>query len=278
MSYKILCDSCTDLTPAQRKDPHFHIVPLTIRVGDRVFVDEPGMDCGELLWAMKSCPEAPKTSCPAPAQYLELFKGEEEDIYVVTLSALLSGSHNVAAQARAIYLDEGGGKNIHVFNSCSATAGQVCIAMKIQELAESGLPFQKVVAETEKFIAEMKTVFVLESLDNLRKNGRLTKLQSVVTGALKIKLLLCATPEGEIGKVGQGISIKQTLSKMVDLVAQDPNHEGKRLVMSQCNCLERAFYVRGLLEQRCRLGEIVITETAGISTVYANDGGVVVAY
>ena len=278
MSYKILCDSCTDLTPAQRKDPHFHIVPLTIQVGGRVFVDEPGMDCGELLWAIKSCPDAPKTSCPAPAQYLELFEGGEQDIYVVTLSALLSGSHNVAVQARSIHVDEGGGKNIHIFNSCSASAGQVCVAMRIQELAESGLPFQKVVAETEKYVAEMKTLFVLESLDNLRKNGRLTGLKSVVTGALKIKLLMGATPAGEICKLGQGISIKQTLSKMVDMVAQDKNHEGRRLVLSHCNCLERAFYVRELLESKCRLGEIIITETAGISTVYANDGGVVLAY
>jgi len=278
MSYKILCDSCTDLTAAQRKDPHFHMVPLTIRVGDRVFVDEPDMDTGELLWAMKACPDAPKTACPAPARYLELFEGEEEDIYVVTLSALLSGSHNVAAQARSIYADEGGAKNIHIFNSCSASAGQVCVAMRIQELAESGLPFPKVVAETEKYIAEMNTLFVLESLDNLRKNGRLTGLQSAVTGALKIKLLMGSTPAGEIRKLGQGLSIKQTLAKMVELVARDERHAGQRLVLSHCNCLERAFYVRGLLEQKCRLGEIVITETGGISTVYANDGGVVLAY
>ena len=278
MSYKILCDSCTDLTPAQLKDPHFHIVPLTIRVGEKVFVDEPGLNCGELLWNMKSCPEAPKTSCPAPAQYLELFEGEEEDIYVVTLSALLSGSHNVAAQAKSIYVDEGGAKHNHIFNSCSASAGQVCVAMKIQELAETGLPFQRVVAETEKYIAEMNTLFVLESLDNLRKNGRLTGLQSVVTGALKIKLLMGSTPVGEIQKLGQGLSIKQTLSKMVDMVAQDARHVGRRLVLSHCNCLERAFYVRELLEQKCRLKEIIITETGGISTVYANDGGVVLAY
>ena len=278
MSYKILCDSCTDLTAAQRKDPHFHIVPLTIRVGERVFVDDDSIDCGELLWAMKACPEAPKTSCPAPARYLELFEGEEEDVYVVTLSALLSGSHNAAVQAQSIYVDEGGSKNIHVFNSCSGTAGQLCLAIKVQELAETGMPFQKVVAEVERFISTMHTLFVLESLDNLRKNGRLTKLQSVVTGALKIKLLMGTTHEGEICKLGQGLSMKQTLAKMVDLVIKDPGHVGRRMVISHCNCLERAFYVRELLEQKCQPGGIVITETAGISTVYANDGGIVLGY
>ena len=91
-------------------------------------------------------------------------------------------------------------------------------------------------------------------------------------------MLMGSTPVGEIQKLGQGLSIKQTLSKMVDMVAQDARHVGRRLVLSHCNCLERAFYVRELLEQKCRLKEIIITETGGISTVYANDGGVVLAY
>lgn len=117
---------------------------------------------------------------------------------MVTLSALLSGSHNSAEQARVLLEEEQPERNIHVFNSCSASSGEVLAALKIQELASSGMPFKKVVREVEQFIYQMQTLFVLESLDNLRKNGRLTKLQAVVTSALKIKLLCGATPEGEI--------------------------------------------------------------------------------
>ena len=197
---------------------------------------------------------------------------------MVTLSALLSGSHNVAVQAKSIYEEEGGAKRIHVFNSCSASAGQVLVALKIRELAEAGLPFPQVVAQVERYISEMKTMFVLESLENLRKNGRLTKAQAVITSTLKLKLLMGSTPEGEICKLGQGMSMKQTLNKMVNLVAADPGHKGRRLVLSHCNCLDRAFYIRELLEKSCRLGDIVICETGGISTVYAYDGGVVLAY
>lgn len=278
MGYRIVCDSCTDMTAAMLLDPHFVKVPLTIQVGDTTMVDDATLSQGQLLWRMKACPTAPQTSCPSPSQYLDVFEADGDDIYVVTLSALLSGSHNVAVQAKAIYEEEGGAKNIAVFNSCSASAGQSLIAMKIQALAESGMPFQQIVAEMNHFIADMKTMFVLESLDNLRKNGRLTRVQAIVTETLKLKLLMGATPEGQICKLGQGMSMKQTLNKMIALAAKDEGHKGKMLVISHCNCLERAFYVRTQIESCCEFGEIVICETGGISTVYANDGGIVLAY
>ena len=114
-------------------------------------------------------------------------------LYVVTLSALLSGSHNSAEQARLLMEEDEPQVNVHVFNSCSASPGEVLVALKIKELASAGLPFKHVVREVEQFIYKLQTLFVLESLENLRKNGRLTKLQAVVTGALKIKLVMAAT-------------------------------------------------------------------------------------
>lgn len=278
MSFKIVVDSCCEMTPQMKQDPCYAKVPLTITCGGSTFVDDETLDQADLLWAMKQSKDAPTTACPAPQTYLDAYEGGAQDIYVVTLSALLSGSHNSAQQAKALMEEEGRGTNIHVFNSCSAVCGETRIAMKIKELAERGLPFQSVVREVEQFIARMKTLFVLEDLENLRKNGRLTKLQAVVTGALRIKLFCHATPEGEIGKVGQALTVKQALGKMVDKAAADPDHEGRTLLITHCNCLERAFRVKEMVEAKCRFSDIFITEAGGITTVYANDGGIVMAY
>ena len=278
MGFKIIVDSCCDLTHVHLSDPHFTKVPLTIQVGSEIFVDDDTLDCVTLLRAMRNCPDAPVTACPSPQQYMDAFDCGEDDIYVVCLSALLSGSHNSAEQARALFLEEHPNVNIKVFNSCSASAGEALLALKLRDSAENGLPFQQVVAETERFIRGMNTMFVLESLDNLRKNGRLTRLQSIVTGTLKLKLLMGATPTGEICKRGQALSAKQAMSKMVDTVANDPNHAGKTLLISNCNCLERAFALADMMEKRCFFSDIFIVPTGGISTVYANDGGIVIAY
>lgn len=279
MGFKIVVDSCCDLTGQMLKDTRFIKVPLTIRSNGSSFIDNETFDQADLLWAMKQSEEAPSTACPSPQSYLDAYQGpEEEDVYVVTLSALLSGSHNSAEQARMLMEEDHPNKNVYVFNSCSASSGEVLVALKVRELAESGAPFKHVVREVEQFIYQMQTMFVLETLENLRKNGRLTRLQSVITGALKIKLLMGATPEGEICKLGQTLSMKQALSKMVDRMANDPAHAGRTLAICHCNCLDRAFQVKAMAEQRCKFAHILILEAGGITSVYANDGGIVTAY
>ena len=278
MSFKIVVDSCCDLTPQMRRDPCFVKVPLTIHSNGSVFVDDDTLDQADLLWAMKQSPEAPSTACPSPQAYLDAFQGEEQDIYVVTLSALLSGSHNSAEQARVLMEEEEPERNIYVFNSCSAASGEVLIALKIQELTSSGMPFKRVIREVEQYIYQMQTLFVLESLENLRKNGRLTKAQAVVTGALRIKLFMGATPEGEICKLGQALSMKQALGKLVDRIAEDPSHKGRTVAICHCGCMDRAFQVKQQIEAKCQAGKILILEAGGITTVYANTGGIVVAY
>ena len=277
MTYRLICDSCTDLPPQTWSDPRVRKVPLSIQVGPETVIDDNTFRQKELLQKMRAWPDAPKTSCPSPSTYLDQFS-DGCDNYVVTLSAPLSGSYNAAMQAKAIYEEEGGSGRVHVFNSRSAVSGQAQIALLVMELAGGGMPFGQVVEQVESYIGRMKTLFVLENLDNLRKNGRLTRMQSLVTGALRVKLLMGATPEGEIEKLGQGLSIRQTLGKMVSHMAADPGHIGKRLVLAHCNCPERVEHVRELVEQRCDFSEIVIVPTGGIATVYANDGGVVAAY
>ncbi|MEG0596859.1 MAG: DegV family protein [Oscillospiraceae bacterium] len=272
MSFRVVTDSCCDMLRGIIK------VPLTIRVGDHTFTDNEKLDQSDLLWAMKNCPEAPKTACPSPTQYMEAYGDGTDDVYVVTLSALLSGSHNVAQQGAMLWLEEHPEGHIRVFNSCSASAGEALIALKIKEIASTDLPFEEVVSQIDKFCGEMNTLFVLESLDNLRKNGRLTALQSIVTSTLKIKLLMGATPEGEICKKSQALSVKQALSKMTAIMAADEKHAGKILSISHCNCLERAFLLREMAQKQCHFSQTVIFDTCGISTVYANDGGIVAAY
>ena len=277
MTYRLICDSCTDLPLELTADPHVRKVPLSIQIGPDTIVDDADFCQQELLDKMKNWPDAPKTACPSPSTYLEQFL-EEGDNYVVTLTGQLSGSYNAAMQARAIYREEGGKGNVHVFNSRSASSGQAQIALLVRELTARCIPFAQVVEQVEAYIAQMKTLFVLENLDNLRKNGRLTKMQALVTGALRVKLLCGATPEGEIEKLGQGLSVRQTLARMVSRMADDVGHAGRRLIISHCNCRERAEYVRDLIQKRCRFGEILIVATGGISTVYAEDGGIIAAY
>ena len=278
MSFQVIVDSCCDLTAEMRGSPLYHNVPLTIYVGNDEFRDEMGLDTRILVDAMAMCQEASHTACPSPADYLSAFERCEGDLYVVTLSALLSGSHNSAWQAVRLFQEEHPERNVHVFNSCSASSGETLIALKLTQLTSQGLPFDQVVREVDQYIAGLETLFVLENLDNLRKAGRLTRVQSLITGALRVKLLMGATPEGEIKKHGQALSIKQALYKMVELIAADEKHRGKTVCVTHCLCPDRAEHLASLMKKSCDFSQILMAETRGISSFYANNGGVIVAY
>ena len=278
MSFKVIVDSCCDLSPELFKSGVFQSIPLSIYVGGSEYRDDETLVPQILVDAMAMCQQASHTACPAPADYLTAYEAAQGDIYVVTLSAMLSGSHNSAWQAAQIFAEEHPERNIHVFNSCSASAGETLVALKISELASQGLPFAQVVAQVDRYIASMNTLFVLENLDVLAKAGRLTRVQSLITGALRVKLVMGSTPQGEIRKHTQALSIKQALNKLVNIMSNDENHRGKLLCIAHCLCRERAEYVRMMALKTCEFSDVLITETRGISSFYANNGGIVAAY
>jgi EDD domain protein, DegV family len=278
LAYKIIGDSCTDMTAEMKQDTHFHLVPLTLQVGEARIVDDETFDQEDFLRRTKESPACPKSSCPSPEDYMKLYGGEE-DVYVVTLSANLSGSYNSAELARKLYLEEKPHKNIKIFNSCSASVGQTLIAKKIQELIESGKSFEEVVSVTEKFREELKTKFVLENLDTLRKNGRLNNLQAIICSALNIKPVMGSNPDGTICKIDQARGIQKALMLMVKTIEQDAVRSSEKiLAIAHCNNYERAVFVKEEVLKRVPFKDSFIVDTAGVSSMYAENGGIIVCY
>ena len=205
--------------------------------------------------------------------------GEADDIYVVTLSSQLSGSYNSACLAKELFIEEHGAKNIEVIDSKSASVGQTLIVMKIQELVAQGKSFEEVARLANEYRDEMDTKFVLENLDNLRKNGRLSNLQAIIASALNIKPIMGATPEGSIMKVDQARGMKKSLISMAQIIAAEVKNAEERIFgIAHCNNRERAELVKAEIEKVAKFKEVFIVDTAGVSSLYANDGGIVVAY
>ena len=277
MSYKIIVDSCGELTKEMKESVHFETASLSIDIDDYHIVDDESFNQEEFLRKVAGSPNCPKSSCPSPESYMEGFHCEEENVYAVTLSAELSGSYNSAVLGKNLYFEEYGRKNIYIFNSRSASVGETLIAMKIAECEEAGMGFEDVVRTVEAYIEGQNTYFVLETLETLRKNGRLTGLKALVATALNIKPVMGATAQGIICQLGQARGVKKALVKMVDEVVKDiRNPEEKILAISHCNCKERALHVKDMLLEKIRPKDVVILDTAGISSMYAADGGIIV--
>ena len=239
MEYRIVVDSCGELTDEMKKSGIYKTASLSMEVEGVHIQDDESFDQADFLKRVAESSECPKSSCPSPEKYMELYHCEAERVYAVTLSAELSGSHNSAELGR--------------------------------------MEFEEVIASVDRYIEEQHTYFVLENLDTLRKNGRLTGLKSLAVSALNIKPVMGANPEGQICQLGQGRGMKKALAKMAEQIAADAiNPTEKILAISQCNCPERAMAVEKLIREKINVKESFIVDTAGISSMYANDGGIIV--
>lgn len=278
MRYKIVIDSCGELLNEWKDDERFESVPLTLMVGADQIIDDETFDQLSFLKKVADYPECPKSSCPSPERYMKAYDCEAEHIYAVTLSSELSGSYNSALLGKNLLLEDHPEKKIHVFNSCSASIGQTLIAAKIQECEEAGMSFEEVVSTVDRYIEGQHTFFVLENLDTLRKNGRLSKVKALVASALKIKPVMGSTDEGSICQLDQARGMNRAMIKMVEqVIAKTPDSADKVLAISHCNCPARAQVLKEAFEERMKLAKIIVLDTAGVSSMYANDGGVIVA-
>lgn len=281
MKIGILADSCCDLTPALRRLLRVEIVSLTIHVGETVYVDDEQLDTKQLLAAMKACPSAPTTACPSPETYAACME-QYDACFVVTLSSRLSGSYNAACVGRDIVLERCPEKRVHVFDSESASAGETLIAMLLRSRIDAGRSFEQIIEEVSAFIGPMRTRFVLEDLSNLVKNGRISRAAGLLGGALGLRPIMGDDGHGSIRPLEKVRGTQNAMRRLVARVADEVRGEAPgslQMVISYCNCGNRAMALKKELLAQCpALRDVILTPTGGLSTVYAYDGGVVLAY
>ena len=276
MSYRIVVYSCCELQEQYKNDDRFRSVPLTLEVGDYKVVDDESFNQKEFIEKVASSPQVPRSACPSPEQFMEAYRGEEDEVYVVTLSSHLSGSYNSAEVGKNLYLEKYGTKKIHVVDSESASCGETQLAMRIMQYKEAGLSYEDTVKKVETFKRRMRTYFVLDNLETFRKNGRISGVKALTVSALNIKPIMVGV-FGSIEQKGQAIGTNKALTKMADYVVADvPDTKTRTLMITHCNCPERAEYMLDLMKKRATYKDIVVMDMAGVSTMYANDGGIIV--
>lgn len=277
MDYKVVLDSSGELVPEIAGSDQFVNVPLILHIGEEDIVDDGSLSQIDLVRKIAASPTSPRSACPSPEAFREAFDCDADRVYAVTLSAHLSGSYQSAIVGMRMLQEERPDVKVHVFNSCSASIGETLVALKIKELEEAGLPFEEVVQRTEDYIKEKKTLFVLDNLDTLRKNGRLSAMKALAANILRIKLVCIGTEDGTIAELGQTRGIAKALARMCDFIVENTaNAEKKILGISFCNCPERMEQVKQSIISRLPVRSVVTVPTGGLSSLYANDGGVIV--
>ena len=277
MEYKIVADSCCDISSELKKEWNVESVPLIMTLDEKCFTDDDRLDLPQYMEEMKKHKGRVGSAAPAPYLYKKAFDGKHTS-FAVTISGNLSGSYSSAMVAKTM-AEEDGTADVHVFDSKSASAGELLIASKIRNFINQGLQKLEIISLVEKFIDEMKTYFIIYNIDNLMKNGRLNKIAGKIISVLNIKPLMRADGNGNIALFSYARSRKEVVNKLANTIKDSgKNTEGESVVITHCNNKSLAEELGALIKERYRFKEILISPTKGLSSMYVNDQGVIMAF
>ena len=277
MEYKIVAGSSCDLNEELESKMDVSLVPFRIDIDDSSFIDDENIDLKKLVSTMKASPNPIKSSCPSPGDFKERYV-DAENVFVVTISKELSGTYNSAILAKDMMIEEMKEKFIHVFNSRSASVGETLTALKIKECLDNKMPKEQLVEKVEQYIEDMKTFFISDDLSNLIKNGRISKTQGLIANVLNIKPIMKATDDGNIEAVEKIRGSKKAFKRLAEIIAESGVKFDERiLAISHANALQKALDLKEDLAG-LKFKDVIIVETKGLSTLYVNDGGIIVSY
>ena len=284
MSYRIIADSCCDRT-AQMKDwTNITFVPLTLEIGDYRIMDDENFDQDDYIRRTLEYNDVAKTACPSPDAWASALDCEEDDLYLITITDKLSGTYNSALQGVELYKEEhpDSKKNIYVFNSLATSGIESLTAEKIKALGDAGTDFETMVSTIDDYIVNGTALyFCLESLDVLKKNGRLFALAASILKKLKLKMVFERTKEGNIKLAAQDIAMNRAIVKMANIIGEnvkDIDLSDKRLIVTHVCCREKAEFVAEKITAAAPFGDVEIVKASGLNSTYASNGGIIVSY
>ena len=276
--WKIVVDSGCDYYewPTPHPEIDFVSVPLTIQVGERIFLDRHDLDIDEMMEVMYQTTEPAVSSCPSPQAFKEAYEGAEQ-VIAITITGGLSGSHNAARLGKELLLDEHPQAQVHIIDSLSAGGEIDLLVAQLHRLMTQGLSFSEVVAAITAFQERTKLLFVLSKIDNLVKNGRVNKLLGTVVGLLNIRMVGEASREGKLELLHKPRGHKKSVQVAYDELLKS-GYQGGRISISHRNnekfCRDFSEKIRENFPQT----EITLLPTSGLCSFYGEEGGLLIGY
>ena len=278
MAWKIVVDTACDFReiPNKADNVTYERVPFTLQIEGKDYVDTLDLDIDEMMRAMYASSEPARSACPSPEAFLSAYRGSE-NVIVLTLTGGLSGSYNSAVAAEKMLKEENENINIHIINTLSA-GGQIdLLLLKINELIKEGLTFDEVVAKITEYQKNTKLIFTLEKVDNLVKNGRLSKLAAAVVGLLNMRMVGEASKEGTLHLLHKVRGEKKAVAAVVDEMIK-AGYKGGRAVITHRNNENICKKIEEKLSEKFSNVEFIAVPTSGICSFYGEEGGMLLGY
>ena len=273
MGFRIVADSSANILFSP--DENYTTVPMKI-VTDREYVDGIGLDIRAMVEDMRQYKGKTGSSCPNVGEWLEAF-AEAEEIFCITITKYLSGSYNAARQAADTYMSEHPGRKVYIFDSLSTGPEMMMIADKIRRCEAEGDDFETTRDKVLDYHNHNHTLFCLESLTNLARNGRVNPAVAKIAGVLGIRVVGDAKG-GQLSPAHKPRGAKKATRTIVEMMKERGFYDGALMRVAHCFAEEAAQDLMDAVKAEFPNVEIILETTTALCSFYAEVGGLIIGF
>lgn len=271
---KIVADSSADTLLLAGVD--FASVPLTIMTNEREYVDNATLDVAEMCEQLLRYNGRSSTACPGVGDWLAAF-GDAEEVFCVTITSNLSGSHNAAVIAAQEYEESHPGRRVFVVDSLSTGPEMRLLLERLQKNVMTDMAFEAICADVTAYSAKTGLLFVLESMKNLANNGRVSRLAATAAGLLGIRAVGKASDRGTLEMLEKCRGEQKALAAVVQQM-REQGYIGGAVRISHVGNEEAAQSLREMLAVVFPKADIRVYAARGLCSFYAEKGGLLIGF
>jgi len=269
---KIVVDSAQDFDPLFLEKLGITVVPLTVHFGEEMYKDGYEMRGRRFYDLLRTSPHHPRTSQPSPGDFQRVFERLVSDgskVLAITLSSALSGTYQSAFMAREALPDA----TIEVVDSKAASGGYGMFAILANEMASQGKSFEEVVSCVRQMVDNLVTIFSVDTLDYLARNGRIGRAQHFLGTLLNMKPILALDKEGYVTAVERVRGKGKVIPRMVEILTERlPKGKPVFVCVSNAEVPEEAQKLKDALTSALKVERLFETEIGSIIGTHAGPG------
>ena len=251
-------------------------VPLKIITDEKEYIDDANLNTAAMVWDLQTYTGKSSTACPSPQDWLEAF-GNAPYVFCIAITSNLSGSCNAACIAKADYELAFPDRKVCVIDSLSTGGEMELIAEKIQELMGADLSFEEICEDIKEYQQHTGLMFMLESMQNLANNGRVSKIAAKAAGILGIRAVGRASAVGTLEPMDKCRGEKKAIAALADhMVAM--GYEGGKMRISHCLNPAAAETLKANILAAYPHADVQIRPTGGLCSFYAEKGGMIIGF
>ena len=271
---RIVADSSANLTALEGAD--FVSVPMIVRLGEREYRDTEKLRVDIMLRDMRQSRDATSTACPGVGDWLEAFGGDEE-VFAAVLTSKLSGCYSAARIAAPEYMDEHPDRKVFVLDSLSTGPELELIVERFAELTGDGLPFAAACERIRAYRRSTRLAFVLSSLDNFARNGRVNPALARLVTMLHVHIVGRAGAGGDLEPLNKCRGEKKALEQLWKNM-REAGYAGGRVRLRHTENAPAAETLREMILSEYPRADVRIGENRGLCAYYAERGGMLVGF